>query len=371
MSLKLKIQMVDLKSQYLKIKEEVDSAIFDVINSTQFIQGKIVREFENNVSEYLGCKHAIGCASGTDALQIAMMALDIKPEDEIITTPFTFVATTETIALLGAIPVYADIDEKTYNINPDTIEDKITEKTKAIIPVHLYGQPCEMNKIMEIAGKYNLKIIEDAAQAFGAQYQGIKIPSMGDIGAISFFPSKNLGAFGDAGMVITNDDELAEKMKMITIHGSKKKYFHEVLGINSRLDSIQAAILNVKLKYIEEYHLSRINSANKYNKLLKGYVKPPFVVGNVKHIYHQYSIRVPGRDELKNYLSNKGIPSMVYYPVPLHLQHAYRYNYKEGDYPISEKVSKEIISLPIHTELKDNEIEYITSNVIDFIKDYR
>lgn len=363
-----KIYMVDLKNQYLKIKDEIDSAIENVIESTQFIQGKALGEFENECAGYLQSKYAIGCASGTDALQIALMAIDIKPGDEIITTPFTFVATTETIALLGAVPVYADIEPKTYNIDVNKIEDKINSKTKAIIPVHLYGQPAEMDKIMEIAGKYNLKVIEDAAQAFGAVYKERKVSSIGDIGCISFFPSKNLGAFGDAGMITANDEELAQKIKIITSHGSRKKYYHEALGVNSRLDTIQAAILNVKLKYIEKYHEARITAANKYNERLKDYTIIPYVLPYVKHIFHQYSIRVKDRDNMQKYLAEQGIPAMIYYPVPLHLQKAYRYSYKAGDFPVTEEIAKDIISLPMHTELSDEQIDYITEKVISFIK---
>ncbi len=364
----MNIQMVDLKNQYLKIKNQIDEAIKEVLDSSQFILGKVVSEFEVQTAEYLGCKYTVGCASGTDALQIALMAIGIEPGDEIITTPFTFVATTETIALLGAVPVYADIDEKTYNIDPSKIESKVTPKTKAIIPVHLYGQPAEMDEIMAVAKKHNIKVIEDAAQAFGAVYKGKKVSGIGDIGTISFFPSKNLGAFGDAGMVTTNNEELARKMKMISVHGSEKRYYHEVLGINSRLDSIQAAVLKVKLKYVEEYHEARIKAAGKYNERFRGVLEPPYVMPDVKHIYHQYSIRVPDRNKLNEYLREKGIPSMIYYPVPLHLQKAYTYNYKQGDFPITEKVSEDIISLPMHTELTDDQIDYITSKVIEFVK---
>ena len=364
----MNIQMVDLKNQYLKIKNEIDSAVKEVIDSSQFIMGKKVGEFEQKAAEYLGCKYAIGCASGTDALQIALMALDIKPGDEIITTPFTFVATTETIALLGAVPVYADIDKKSYNIDVNKIEEKITPKTKAIIPVHLYGQPADMDIIMKIAKEHNLKVIEDAAQAFGAVYKNRKVGSIGDIGTISFFPSKNLGAFGDAGMVSTNNAELAEKTKMIVTHGSKKKYYHEIPGVNSRLDTIQAAVLNVKIKYIEQYHDARIKAANGYNQRFKGIIEPPYVIPDVKHIYHQYSVRVPRRDTLQVYLKENGIPSMIYYPVPLHLQEAYKNNYKSGDFPVTEEVTKDIISLPMHTELNDDLLDFISGKVIDFIK---
>ncbi|MCI0449764.1 MAG: DegT/DnrJ/EryC1/StrS family aminotransferase [Chlorobi bacterium] len=360
--------MVDTRNQYLKIKDEIDNAIQEVINSSQFIQGPVVAEFESEVARYLGVKYAIGCASGTDALQIAMMALDIKPGDEVITTPFTFVATTETIALLGAKPVYVDIDEKTYNIDVDKIEKKINPKTKAIIPVHLYGLPSDMDKIMEIAKAYKLFVIEDAAQAIGAVYKNQKVCTIGDIGCLSFYPSKNLGAFGDAGMVTTNNEELALKIKMIISHGSKNKYYHEILGVNSRLDSIQAAILKVKLKYLEQYSNSRIEAAKKYNERFNGKIDPPYVLPYVKHIFHQYSVRVPGRDKLQDFLKSHGVPSMVYYPVPLHLQQAYRYDYKAGDFPVSEKVARDIISLPMHTELTDEHINFISDKVLEFIK---
>jgi UDP-2-acetamido-2-deoxy-ribo-hexuluronate aminotransferase len=363
----MKIQMVDLKNQYLKIKDEIDSEIHKVIDSCLFINGPAVKEFEQNIGAYLGAKHAIGSANGTEALQIAMMAIGIKPGDEIITTPFTFVATTETIALLGAIPVYVDIDERTYNIDVNKIEEKITPKTKAIIPVHLYGQSADMDKIMDIAKAHNLKVIEDAAQAFGAEYQGRKVCSIGDIASISFFPSKNLGAFGDAGMLTTNDDELAAQIRMIVNHGSKVKYYHEVLGVNSRLDTLQAAILNVKLKYIDEYCNARIESASKYNKAFAGKIEAPFVLPAAKHIYHQYSVRVPMRNELQKFLAGFEIPSMIYYPVPLHLQQAYKYSYKKGDFPVTERVSEDIISLPIHTELTDEQMGFITSKVLEFI----
>lgn len=358
--------MVDLKKQYLKIKSEIDTAIHEVIDSNLFINGPIVSEFESKTAEYLGCQYAIGCANGTDALQIALMAIDIKPGDEIITTPFTFVATTETIALLGAIPVYADINEKTYNIDVNKIEEKITSKTKAILPVHLYGQTSEMDKIMQLAKEYNLKVIEDAAQAMGAEYNGKKASTIGDISSISFFPSKNLGAFGDAGMVTTNDENLAHKVKMITSHGSQKRYYHEILGVNSRLDSIQAAVLNVKLKYLDEYCSARIEAAKKYNERFSGKIDAPFVIPGAMHIYHQYSIRVKNRDKMQDFLKEKGIPSMIYYPVPLHLQKAYKYNYKSGDFPVTENVSKDIISLPMHTELTNDQINFISDNVLEF-----
>ena len=360
------IQMVDTTTQYLRIKEEIDTAIQTVIDSTQFIQGPAVKKFESNVESYLGAKHAIGCASGTDALQIAMMALDIKPGDEILTTPFTFVATTETIAILGAVPVYVDIDPDTFNIDVKKIEDKITPKTRAIMPVHLYGQPCDMDPIMNIAKKHGLFVIEDAAQAMGSKYNDKMICTIGHIGCISFYPSKNLGAFGDGGMITTNDDSLADKIRMIISHGSKKKYFHETLGVNSRLDSIQAAILDVKLKYLDKYCDARYTAAMKYNDKFKGIFKTPYIMPGVKHIFHQYSIRVKNRDGMMEFLKSNGIPSMIYYPVPLHMQEAYKYNYQPGDYPVSEEIAKDIISLPMHTELTDEEIDLISSKVIEF-----
>lgn len=360
------IQMVDTKTQYLKIKNEIDDAIHSVIDSTQFIQGPAVKKFETNVEKYLGTKHAIGCASGTDALQIAMMALDIKPGDEILTTPFTFVATTETIAILGAVPVYVDIDPRTFNIDTAKIEAKITPRTKAIMPVHLYGQPCDMDEVMKIADKHGLYVIEDAAQAMGAKYKDKMICTIGHIGCISFYPSKNLGAFGDGGMLTTNDDALAEKIRMIISHGSKKKYYHETLGVNSRLDSIQAAILDVKLKYLDDYCDQRYKAAMKYNEKFKGVFVTPYIMPGVKHIFHQYSIRVKNRDKMMEFLKSEGIPSMIYYPVPLHMQEAYKYDYKPGDYPVSEEIAGDIISLPMHTELSDEEIDLIASKVIEF-----
>jgi dTDP-4-amino-4,6-dideoxygalactose transaminase len=360
--------MVDLKTQYMEIKSEINAAIQSVLDSTQFIQGQIVREFEKNISAYLGCKHAIGCASGTEALQIAMMAVNIKPGDEIITTPFTFVATTETIAILGAKPIYVDVNEDTFNIDVNKIEEKITRKTKAIIPVHLYGQSAEMDRIMNLANYYNLVVIEDAAQAIGAEYKGNKVANIGHIGALSFFPSKNLGAYGDAGMVTTNDNGLADKMRMIASHGSRERYYHEIPGINSRLDSVQAAILNVKLKYLEKYNKARIRAASEYNLLLSSHVQIPFVLPYNRHIYHQYTIKIKDRDKLHSFLKDNDIPSMIYYPVPLHLQKAYRYDYKEGDFPVSEKLCKEVISLPMHSELSIEQVEYISSFVIKFLK---
>ncbi|CUT00216.1 DegT/DnrJ/EryC1/StrS family aminotransferase [Candidatus Kryptobacter tengchongensis] len=357
--------------QYMNLKEEIDLAIQKILSKGNFILGDEVREFEESVAQYLGVKHAIGVASGTDALQIALMAIGLKPGDEVITTPFTFVATAEAIVLLGGKPVYVDIDERTYNLNPDLIEEKITEKTKAIIPVHLYGQPAEMDKILDIARKYNLYVIEDSAQAFGSEYKGRKVCTFGDIACISFFPTKNLGAFGDAGMITTNNDELAEKIKMIRVHGSKIKYNHEIIGFNSRLDTIQAGILLVKLKYLDIWNERRIEIAKRYNGAFKdvGDIVIPYSEPYNKHIYHQYTIRTKHRDELAQFLKEKGIQTAVHYPIPLHLQRAFsNLGYKQGDFPISERCSKEVLSLPMFPELKDEEIDYVIESIREFFK---
>ncbi len=360
--------MVDLKRQYQKIKSEIDDAITDVLNSTQFIGGKHVLEFERECAEYLDVKYAASCANGTDALQIAIMALGIGNGDEVITTPFTFVATTEMIALTGAQPVYVDIDEKSFNINPNKIKEKITARTKAILPVHLYGNPAEMDEICAIAKEHNLFVIEDSAQAFGSEYKGKKICSFGDIACISFFPSKNLGCYGDGGMVAVNSEEIYKKVKMIANHGSKERYVHEILGVNSRLDAFQAAILRIKLKYIDQWNQNRIDNAKKYSERLKninGLIVPAFESYS-KHIFHQYTLRVPRRDELQNYLKEKNIPSMIYYPIPLHLQPAFRIFAEGVNLPVTSKLSKEVISLPMHPDLLEEEINYITNSIKEF-----
>lgn len=360
--------------QYLNLKEEIDLAIQKVLNRGDFILGEEVREFEQKVAEYLGVKHAIGVASGTDALQIALMAIGLKPGDEVITTPFTFIATAETVALLGGKPVYVDIEEKTYNINPDLIEEKISEKTKAIIPVHLYGQPAEMEKIIDIARRYNLYVIEDSAQALGSEYKGKKVCTFGDISCISFFPTKNLGAFGDAGMIVTNNDELAEKMKMIRVHGARIRYTHEILGVNSRLDTLQASILLVKFKYLDKWNERRIQIAKKYNDGLKDIdsILLPYSEPYNKHIYHQYTIRTKYRDELSSFLKERGVQTAVHYPLPLHLQKVFSYlGYKQGDFPVAEKCAKEVLSLPVFPELKDDEIDYVIESVREFYQKMR
>jgi UDP-2-acetamido-2-deoxy-ribo-hexuluronate aminotransferase len=364
----MKLQMVDVVGQYGHIKKEIDAAVHAVLDSGMFIQGKEVGDLESAVAGYLGVKYAVGCASGTDALQIAMMSLGIGPGDEVITTPFTFVATAETIGILGAKPVYVDIDPVTLNINPALIEAAVTPRTKAIIPVHLYGQPVDMEPLLSVARAHALPVIEDAAQAMGASYRGRKVCSMGTIGCISFFPSKNLGCFGDGGMVVTDDAALAESMRMIAAHGSKVRYYHDVLGLNSRLDTLQAAILLVKLPHLAEYNAARRRAAARYDELLKGLpVRVPAGATGEGHIFHQYTLRVPKRDALAAFLKEKGIPHGVYYPVPLHLQKAFVMSGgKKGDFPVAERAAEEVISLPMHTELTEEHLRYVTGAVREF-----
>ena len=364
----MKLQMVDVVGQYGHIKKEVDEAIHSVLDSGMFIQGKEVGELERALADYLGVKSAVACASGTDALQIAMMALGIGPGDEVITTPFTFVATAETIGILGAMPGYVDIDGRTFNIDPALIEAAITARTKAIIPVHLYGQSADMEPLLAVARAHGLPVIEDAAQALGASYRGRKVCALGTIGCISFFPSKNLGCFGDGGMVVTNDSALAESMRVIAAHGSRVRYYHDVLGLNSRLDTLQAAILRVKLPHLEEYNNARRRAAARYNELLAGLpVTVPFIAPGVDHIFHQYTLRVPKRDGLAALLREKGIPHGVYYPVPLHLQKAFAMSGgKKGDFPVTERATEEVISLPMHTELTEEHLKFITGAVREF-----
>jgi len=364
----MKLQMVDVLGQYSHIKADVDAAIHKVLESGQFILGKEVGEFERKIAGYLGIGEAVGCASGTDALQLALMALGIRPGDEVITTPFTFVATAEVIGLLGAKPVYVDIDPRTFNIDTHLIERAITPRTRAIIPVHLYGQPAEMDAIIDISRRHGIKVIEDCAQALGASYKGKKVCTFGDVGCISFFPSKNLGAFGDAGMVVSNDKECAARMRIIAAHGSRVRYYHEVLGINSRLDTIQAAILGVKYAYLDQWNAARKKAAERYTAMLQGTpVVPPYVLPHVDHIFHQYTLRVPRRDELAAYLKQREIPHAIYYPVPLHLQQAFAMaGNKKGDFPATESATAEVLSLPMHTELTDEQLTYITDSIKGF-----
>ncbi len=369
-----KIKMVDLQTQYLQIKEEVDFAIQQVLTSTAFIQGPQVQEFSDALSSYTGSTFVIPCANGTDALQIAMMALNFKPGDEVILPVHTYVATAEVIALLGLKPIFVDVDEKTFNLNVNQLENKITKKTVCIVPVHLYGQCADMQPILDIALKHKLHVIEDAAQALSAQYSftdGTKkhAGTMGHIGTTSFFPSKNLGCYGDGGAIFTNDKALAEKIKMIANHGQKIKYHHDIIGVNSRLDTLQAAILNVKLKHLDVYTRKRNEAAIYYDKTLAGIaaINTPYRAENSTHVFHQYTLKVENRDELKNYLEKNGVPTMIYYPVPLHLQKAYlQSNLGIGSFPVTETLSKTVISLPIHTEMKIEELDFISNTIKKF-----
>jgi UDP-2-acetamido-2-deoxy-ribo-hexuluronate aminotransferase len=364
--------MVDVIGQYKRYQDEIDQAILEVVRSGAYINGPRVKEFEADMAAYLNVKHAIGCANGTDALHIAMMAIDLKPGDEVITTPFTFVATTETIAINGGVPVYVDIEPDTWNIDPSKIEEKITSRTKAIIPVHLFGQPCNMDEINRIAKKHNLFVIEDSAQAVGAKWNGQKVCGLGDIGSISFYPSKNLGAFGDAGMVTTNSDDLAAKLRSIANHGASVTYHHDRLGVNSRLDSIQAAILKVKLQYLDEWNATRAHAAAIYDEefaVVADKVQRPYVRPEAESIWHQYSIILKdGRDEVAAHLKREKIPFNIYYPIPLHLQPAYRGANAEGMYPITELASKNILALPMHSELTEEDARYIAGKVKEAIK---
>ncbi len=373
------LRMVDLKGQYDRIKTEIDSAIQSVLDSSAFIRGPEVRSFEEELASYLGVKHVISCANGTDALQVAMMALDLKPGDEVISTDFTFIATVEVIALLGLKPVFVDPEPDTFNISPEAIEKAIGPKTKAIIPVHLFGQSADMEEILKIARKHKLYIIEDAAQAMGTEYifsdgKRRKAGTMGDIGCTSFFPSKNLGCYGDGGAIFTNDDRLAKLLRSITNHGSTKKYYHDDVGVNSRLDSIQAAVLRVKLRYLDEFNNARRNAASFYDRQLSRApkVESPFRSNKSTHIFHQYTIKTePGlRDKLQEYLSEKNIPSMVYYPVPMHRQKAYsKPDMKDEIFPVTDSLCNCVLSLPMHTEMTIDQLQYICDNIYNFFKD--
>jgi UDP-2-acetamido-2-deoxy-ribo-hexuluronate aminotransferase len=345
----MKLPFIDLKSQYQEYKKEIDKEIAKVLDSVAFIQGPNVKELEKTLSLYTGAKHCISCSSGTDALVLSLMALDIKEGDEVITTPFTFIATAEVIAFLKAKPVFVDIDEKTYNIDTSKIEEKITHNTKAILPVSLYGQVADMDEINAIAKKYNLKVIEDACQSFGAEYKGKKSCNISDIGCTSFFPSKPLGCYGDGGAVFVSEDEIAEKIRMLLNHGQNERYRHKYIGINGRLDTLQAAVLNVKMRYFEKEVAKRQEIGKRYSELLKDSgVITPFIKDDRTSVYAQYSIRASKREEMIKKLNDAGIPTAVHYPMPLHMQECFSYlGYKKGDFPISEKVSSEILSLPM------------------------
>jgi UDP-2-acetamido-2-deoxy-ribo-hexuluronate aminotransferase len=360
----MNIDFANLKLAYQEHKQEFETEILEVASSAGYIMGPKVKALEENLQDFTGAKHAISCASGTDALLLAMMALDIKPGDEIITTPFTFIATAETIAFLGATPVFVDIDEVSYNIDASKIEDKITNKTKAIIPVSLYGQVSDMEEINTIAEKYNLPVIEDAAQSFGATYNNKKSCNTSTIGCTSFFPAKPLGCFGDGGAVFTNDEALAKKISSLRLHGQTKRYYHKYIGMGGRLDAIQAAVLNVKLKYYNEDISRRQGVAKKYSAFISDNIIKPLISDNKTSVWAQYSIRVNNREEVQARLKEQGIPTAVHYPLPLHMQECFKYlGLNEGDFPIAEKVAKEIMSLPMNPYLSTEEIKYIANQL--------
>ncbi|HJZ39150.1 MAG TPA: DegT/DnrJ/EryC1/StrS family aminotransferase [Bacteroidales bacterium] len=372
-----KINMVDLHGQYQRIKTEVDSAIQRVIDSAAYVKGPEVKTFESELANYLGVNHAIACANGTDALQISLMALGLKPGDEVITPNFTFISTVEVAVLLGLKPVIADVEPGTFNIDIASVEKALSPRSRAIIPVHLFGQCANMDEIMRIAKANNLIVIEDVAQALSADYTGksgetVKAGTMGQIGCTSFFPSKNLGCFGDGGAMFTNDKALADELAAITHHGMRKRYYYDTTGLNSRLDTLQAAILSVKLKYLDEYSRARSRAAGWYDKALGGTrgisipVRSPFST----HVFHQYTIRLEGinREALQKHLELKGIPAMIYYPFPVHLQKAFQYlGYREGDFPVSEMLCKSVLSLPMHTELDEEQVNYIAGSIVEFV----
>ncbi|HOK25803.1 MAG TPA: DegT/DnrJ/EryC1/StrS family aminotransferase [Bacteroidales bacterium] len=370
------IQMADLRAQYERLKPEIDKAINEVLLSTNFVKGPEIKKFEDELAQYLGAKHVISCGNGTDALQIAYMALGLKPGDEIITTSFTFIATVETMALLGLKPVFADVDEKTFNISPAEIRKRLTPSTRAIVPVHLFGQCADMEEILRIAEENSLYVIEDTAQATGAEFifsdgKRKKAGTMGIAGTTSFFPSKNLACYGDGGAIFTDDDELARKMRSIANHGMQERYHYECIGVNSRLDTIQAVILRVKLKYLDSFNEARQKAALFYDEAFASCpeIIIPGRTENSTHIFHQYTIRVLNgkRDLLKKHLQSRNIPTMIYYPLPIHMQKAYRYlGWNEGDLPVTEQLCKEVLSLPICPEIEREQLEYIAKSVLEF-----
>ena len=374
------IQMVDTKTQYQKIKPAVDKAVMDVMESSAFINGKAVQDFTASLNNYIGSKHTIACANGTDALQIAMMALGLQPGDEVITPSFTYIATTEVIALLRLTPVFVEVNKKTFCMDIAALEKAITPKTKAIVPVHLYGQSADMEQIMAIAKKHNIYVIEDNAQAIGCDYtfsdgRKVKTGAIGHIGSTSFYPSKNLGAFGDGGAIFTNDDELAAKMKMIANHGQSKQYYHDVVGCNSRLDSIQAAILDIKLKRLDEYIDARRTAADFYDKAFANHpiIKTPFRASNNRHAFHQYTLILDTdnpaafRDGMKQYLADNKIPAMIYYPVPGHKQKMFeRFNTASQEMPVTDWLTQRVISIPMHTELDEEQLDFITGKILAY-----
>lgn len=376
----MNIRMVDTVTQYQHIKNEVDAAIMELLNKGMYIGGQAVKQFEEALAHYLAVKQVISCANGTDALQVALMALGCEPDDEVITPSFTYIATIEVIALLRLKPVFVEVNPATFTMDVADLKRKITSKTKVILPVHLYGQAADMEAIMQVAKEHNLFVVEDTAQAIGGEYtfsDGTtkKVGTIGDIGCTSFYPSKNLGAYGDGGAIMTNNEILAESLRMMCNHGQKIRYLHDVIGVNSRLDAIQAAILSVKLKHLEQYNSARIWAADCYDSLLKDVegIVCPQRMENGKHVFHQYTLKITAgrekRDALKSYLDAAGIPSMIYYPVPSHLQKAYlQYGYKMGDLPITEQLTGEVISFPIHSELTEEQIVYIVEKVKEGMK---
>lgn len=376
-SFSLPLPMVDLQTQYRRLKPEIDGAIRNVLESSRYIGGPAVEGFAEALAVYLGAKHIIPCANGTDALQIALMALDLQPGDEVITTPFTFVATAEVIALLRLKPVFVDVDPHTFMLVPEQVEAALTARTRCIIPVHLFGQAAPMEDLMQIAERHGVYVVEDNAQALGADYlfsdgRSAKLGTLGTIGCTSFFPSKNLGAYGDGGAIFTQDDTLAERLRMIVNHGMKRRYYHDIIGVNSRLDALQAAILQVKLQHLDSFGESRRRAADYYDAALTDLdvLQTPVRASHSTHVFHQYTLRVrQGRDELQRHLAKAQISSAIYYPVPLHLQQAYRhYGYAKGDFPVSEQLAKEVLSLPIHTELNPAIQDYIIERIKSFFQ---
>lgn len=372
------IVMVDLKTQYHNMKNEVDKAVLDCLESSAFIKGPPVREFETNFAEYQGCKHVISCGNGTDALQLALMALGLKPGDEVIVPAFTYIATAEVIALLGLTPVMIDVDTDTFNCGVEQIESAITERTRAIVPVHLYGQSVDMEPLLKLAQERNIPVIEDAAQATGTRYTfsdgTVKMAgSMATIGCTSFFPTKNLGCYGDGGAIMTDDDDLAQRLRMVANHGQNKKYYHAMVGVNSRLDSLQAAILGVKLNRLDGYLKARQEAAAVYNQAFAEIpqLQTPKKIAGSTHTYHQYTLKVAGgrRDELKNHLAERGVPSVVYYPLPLHHQKAFsQYDLRGNELRVSEELCGQVLSLPIHTELDESTLQTIIKAVVEFFE---
>ncbi len=372
------IQMVDLKGQYRKIQEEVDEAVLNVIRSSAFINGPSVKAFQANLATYLGVQHVIPCANGTDALQIALMALELEPGDEVIVPSFTYVATAEVVALLRLQPVMVDVDPDTFNITPDILENAVSPRTKAVVPVNLFGQSCDMEKIMAVAEKYDLYVIEDNAQAIGADFvfshgRKQKTGTIGHIGCTSFYPSKNLGAYGDGGAIYTSDEALGHKIKMLANHGQQKRYYHDRVGVNSRLDSIQAAILDIKLKHLDAYAVARNEAANFYDRAFESLeaINIPVRQSNSTHVFHQYTIKVKNgmRDGLQRYLKEKGVPSVIYYPVPLYKQGAYQKYVPAGfELPVTEYLCASVLSLPMHSELDHTTLTYITESIQAFFE---